>query len=219
MTPTEIENSIVVGILEGERQRRGLPEFESFRKIPRLFRDITVMEKVDGSNGQIYIPTTPVTADSGKEYRILAGSRNRWVFPKNDNYGFAKWVYENEESLLRLGPGHHFGEWFGAGIQRRYGLTEKRFALFNVARWGHVHSWEEKGNLPEGLPPNVGIVPVLYTGEYNMVAVGVAINALRFNGSSIVPGFMDPEGIVLHHSRSGQLYKFTLDGDAMKGNS
>lgn len=67
-------------------------------------------EKIDGTNGQIVI--TP-------EGQVFAGSRNRYVEPGNDNYGFAQWVKSNEAALRDLlGPGRHYGEWWGAGIQR-----------------------------------------------------------------------------------------------------
>ena len=52
-------------------------------------------------------------------------------------FGFARWVETNRERLITLlGPGLHFGEWWGSGIQRGYGLTkgDKRFSLFNVER-------------------------------------------------------------------------------------
>ena len=104
------------------------PEFTSFQKIPRFFRDIVVTEKIDGTNAQIWIPEDP-------EQEIVAGSRNRWITPEDDNYGFAAWVHANANMLRRFGPGKHFGEWYGAGIQRRYGLDHKRFALFNTGRW------------------------------------------------------------------------------------
>jgi hypothetical protein len=85
-----------------------------------------VTEKLDGTNAQVHI------TDDG---RIFAGSRNRWITPDADNFGFARWVAEHEEELRALGPGSHYGEWWGSGIQRRYGLDEKRFSLFNVGRW------------------------------------------------------------------------------------
>ena len=99
-------------------------EFKSFGKIPRLSRDIVITEKIDGTNGQIYID-----GDT-----IMAGSRNRWITPQDDNHGFAAWVSANREQLMALGNGRHFGEWWGAGIQDGYGQTEKFFSLFNTRR-------------------------------------------------------------------------------------
>src|SRR4051812_9704882 len=102
--------------------------FIEFPKIPRLKRTIVVTEKLDGTNASILVPE-----DDGP---LLAGSRTRWITPEDDNYGFARWVRDREADLrVALGYGHHFGEWWGSGVQRRYGIAEKRFSLFNVGRW------------------------------------------------------------------------------------
>jgi len=86
--------------------------FEKFKKIARYSREIVVTEKIDGTNGIIYIPP-----DSSF---IKAGSRNQWLAPgRQDNLGFAAWVFQNREDLMSLGPGYHYGEWWGKGIQRR----------------------------------------------------------------------------------------------------
>src|SRR6266404_7201095 len=97
-------------------------EFVAFPKIPRISREMIITEKLDGTNAQVWI------GDYGE---FQTGSRNRWITPgkATDNAGFAGWCEENKEELLKLGPGHHFGEWWGRGIQRTYGLNEKRFSL------------------------------------------------------------------------------------------
>ena len=178
-------------------------EFKDFGKIAR-FRTIQaiVTEKIDGTNAQIYIPEDP-------EAPILAGSRNRWVTPgKNtDNFGFAAWVSEHAAALRRLGYGRHYGEWYGAGVGRRYGLDHKRFALFDVQRFA--------GGLPEGLPSNVEIVPVLYRGAVDTAAIQSAIDRLYAEGSVAVPGWPKPEGVIV--SVAGMRWKVTDNGDAHKG--
>lgn len=177
-------------------------EFKDFGKISR-FRTIqvTVTEKIDGTNAQVYIPDDPSEA-------LRAGSRNRWVTPEQDNYGFARFVAENSELLRRLGPGRHFGEWYGAGIQRRYGLDHKRFALFNVDRFS--------GGLPEGLAEiGVQLVPVLYRGAFDSAAISAAVEKLYTGGSVLVPGFDKPEGAIV--SCGGQRWKITDNGDQHKG--
>ena len=103
-----------------------IPEFKPFPKMARLSREMIVTEKIDGTNASICI-----TEDGG----FFTGSRTRWITPKDDNYGFSKWAHEHKDELMTLGPGTHFGEWWGQGIQRNYRLTEKRFSLFNVSRW------------------------------------------------------------------------------------
>lgn len=171
------------------------PEFTPFPKIARWSRTVLVTEKIDGTNAQIWI------SDDGTQ--LLAGSRNKWITPESDNYGFARWVQENAEELLKLGPGSHFGEWWGAGIQRRYGLTEKRFSLFNVSRWGD-----------EAVRPKCcHVVPVLYSGPMDDFFPEDVIARLDKYGSHAAPGFMAPEGIVIFHTASGQLFKKTVTKD------
>lgn len=169
-------------------------DFEPFPKMARLSREIIVTEKLDGTNAQIAI---------GEDGSIRAGSRARWVTPQDDNYGFARWVEQNANDLLELGPGRHFGEWWGAGIQRRYGLTEKRFSLFNVGRWG------------EARPACCDVVPVLYRGPFDTAKIDDCLDALRENGSAAAPGFMDPEGIVVFHIAGNVGFKKTIHKDEL----
>lgn len=175
-----------------------LPEFVSFRPIKRLSREVCVTEKLDGTNAQVFI---------GDDGTVAAGSRNRWITPEDDNYGFARWVSENVEELRKLGPGHHFGEWAGSGIQRRYGLAEKRLYLFNTSKWSD----------DAVRPACCYVVPVLYTGMFDTAKIDEVLEGLRVNGSVAVPNFMNPEGIVVYHTHSGTLFKKTLDGDGHKG--
>lgn len=174
-----------------------LPPFVGFQSIPRLKRSCVISEKIDGSNAQVYIPDDLSF--------VLAGSRTRWITPEADNFGFAAWVKANESGLLKLGPGAHFGEWWGAGIQRRYGLTEKRFSLFNSGRWSSER------------PACCGVAPVLYAGEFSTGAVDETLAKLAAGGSVAAPGFMKPEGIVVYIPAAKHLYKVTLEGDAHKG--
>jgi hypothetical protein len=100
-------------------------------------------EKIDGTNACVIWSYEPadsntivtITTETGP-LSMWCQSRTRLITPENDNYGFAKWVRSNSEELLSLGEGYHFGEWWGQGINRGYGLTEKRFSLFNTRRWG-----------------------------------------------------------------------------------
>lgn len=170
-------------------------DFVEFPKMARFSREIIVTEKIDGTNAQVWI------GDDGTEIR--AGSRTRWITPEQDNHGFARWVEQNREELLRLGPGRHFGEWWGAGIQRRYGLTEKRFSLFNVSRWDD----------DAVRPTCCHVVPTLYRGAFNQGRISYALEALEFRGSIAAPGFMDPEGIVVFHVAGNVGFKQTIKND------
>lgn len=175
-----------------------MTEFVEFPKIARLHREVVVTEKIDGTNASVWV------AEDGS---VRAASRNRFITPEADNFGFARWVRENEEALRQLGPGSHFGEWWGAGIQRRYGLTERRFWLFNVKRWED----------PASRPAICGCVPVLYRGLFESDAINTCLTRLETEGSVAAPGFPDPEGIVVYHTAANTLFKRTLDGDGHKG--
>jgi len=103
-------------------------EFTGWPKIARLNREVICSEKLDGTNSQVKIL---------EDGTLLIGSRTRWITPQDDHFGFAKWVMEHEQEIRTLGPGSHFGEWWGSGIQRGYGCAqgERHFSLFNVSRW------------------------------------------------------------------------------------
>ena len=120
--------------------------------------------------------------------------------------------------MVGLGPGRHFGEWWGSGIQRGYGLVkgEKRFSLFNVTRW--VVSGAVPGEKQEVLPPCVGLVPILWTGNMDDLQPMEMIEALKMSGSHASPGFPDPEGIVIYHIPGQYLFKKTLKKDEGKSN-
>lgn len=177
-------------------------EFRAWPKTPRLRRDITITEKIDGTNGAII-----VTEDG----RVAAQSRNRLITPgkATDNYGFAGWVYANAGELADLlGPGHHYGEWWGSGIQRNYGLTggEKRFSLFNAHRYGGMELRNVDG---------LGVVPVLYQGPWGNDAIDETLAELRISGSYAEPGFMSPEGVIVYHAASKQVFKVLIENDEL----
>lgn len=187
-------------------------EFKEFAKIGRLNREVIVTEKIDGTNGQVMIcprgaedapnwDRTASTVSGGVMMDVYAGSRSKWITPNADNFGFARWVYEHADELLALGEGAHFGEWWGAGIQRRYGLAEKRWSLFNTYRWSGPDR-----------PACCHVVPVLATG-IGFGCIEEALGMLRTVGSIASPGFMKPEGIVAFHTQTNTLFKVTLERD------
>ena len=194
-------------------------DFQGFPKIPRLFRDIVITEKIDGTNGQIVIddvesipqeeyeelygvPILYSYDEQAKRIAIRAASRNRYLTLNSDNYGFAKWVLENGSSLAELGVGRHFGEWWGQGIQRGYGLKEKRFSLFNVSKWCD----------DEKRPECCHVVPILYRGPFEMWKVRNVMDCLE-GQSHAAPGFNKPEGIVVYHTAGNVLFKATYEND------
>lgn len=171
------------------------PEFIEFKKIPRLARECVVTEKIDGTNGVVMI------TDDGN---IFAGSKSRWITPTEDNYGFAKWVEGNKAELMKLGPGRHYGEWWGQGIQRNYSLTEKRWSLFNASKWSD----------DAARPACCHVVPVLTRDLFDAPALGLkALKQLKDEGSVAAPGFMKPEGIIIFHVAANLLFKKTIEKD------
>jgi hypothetical protein len=211
-------------------------EFQAWPKIPRLNRGILVTEKLDGTNACVVIlplGDTPAAVGAREtvdwlgdrvlfdrdranaialvgDYAVFAQSRSRFVIPGRDNYGFAEYVRQHAEALVAtLGPGRHFGEWYGAGIQRRYGLQEKRLALFNVDRWKDVDLTDV---------PRLEVVPELYRGPFDQGAIDQTVDELERYGSTAVRGFDRPEGVVVWHYASRTSYKVTVEDDeAPKG--
>lgn len=200
-------------------------EFIGFPKMGRLNRECLITEKIDGTNACICIPEAGYTHDC--PLQMLVGSRTRWITPQDDNYGFARWAEDHREELLTLGPGRHFGEWWGGGIQRGYGLLkgQKQFSLFDVQRWclsGQPQAVISAPGAPlklqRVLPPCVGLVPMLYKGPFSTAAVKGILGDLVILGSSAAPGYMNPEGIVVFHTAANVRFKVTIkDDDKPKG--
>jgi hypothetical protein len=173
-------------------------EFTAWPKTTRLYRDITVTEKIDGTNAAIHFDG---------EGNVAAQSRKRLITPENDNFGFARWAHENREDLFEaLGPGTHFGEWWGKGIQRGYGLDHRRFSLFNTAKWLQGPHVFEDGTWLDS-------VPVLHRHTFSEVLIRIALHGLQSRGSVAAPGFMNPEGVCIFHSQTRLVQKVTLDNE------
>lgn len=192
-------------------------QFVEFPKMARWSRDIIVTEKLDGTNGQILIelydedkwiggPPLGTYDVNGVSYDVWVGSKNRWIYPggSRDNYGFAQWVSDNLGDLVHtLGEGRHFGEWWGRGIQRGYGIDRKQFSLFNVTRW---HDLPVSGAL-------VNRVPILYQGPNEPKVIDNALLVLKTVGSQAAPGYMNPEGVVWWHTAANIGFKKTFEND------
>lgn len=179
-----------------------IPEFKAWPKTPRLFRTpqqkkdmspcVTITEKIDGTNGCIVV----------NEYgEVWAQSRKRFVTPEDDNQGFGAWAFENADLLAdTLGPGYHYGEWWGYKIMRTYGLKERRFSLFNTDRWEGALSEKDFG---------LDVVPIiteLY--DFSCESIEETMDCLLEHGSYAAPGFMNPEGLMLYHHASKQIFKY-----------
>lgn len=200
-----------------------MSEFVAWPKTARLNRDIVITEKIDGTNAAVAIVelTDEVFGDKNMlaevkdesqtfdtYYGVWAQSRKRLITPQADNAGFAKWVADNAETLVRdLGPGRHFGEWWGQGIQRKYGMDHKVFSLFNTSKWGS-ETFETR---------NLATVPVLYEGLFSFPVIDHALWRLKFDGSHASNAwgseFRDPEGICIYHTAANTIFKVTLQDD------
>lgn len=172
-------------------------EFEPWPKTARLFRDGVITEKIDGTNACVGF------TDGGV---MFCQSRKRLITPDMDNHGFAKWCHGNYETLWAdLGPGRHFGEWWGAGIQRGYWRqgTDRTFSLFNLDKWyGAAFA-----------TPSLSTVPLLYRGTFDTEVIRLIAALLADSGSAASPRYPYPEGICIYHTASRTVYKYTLDGD------
>lgn len=185
------------------------PEFTPWPKISRLNRDIVITEKIDGTNAAIHIM---------EDGEVWAQSRSRLIQTEDDNFGFARWVEDNSIPLTAiLGTGTHFGEWWGSGIQRGYGLTkgDKRFSLFRAA----VYTPKITEAASQGIAvPGLDVVPILYEGPFSQDQIELHLKRLAFEGSLAAPGFAKPEGIVIWHDAARVMFKVTIEKDeAPKG--
>lgn len=180
--------------------------FEPYMKIKRFTGAImTITEKIDGTNGQVVVsPETSIET---------IGSRKRPITPDADNFDFAKFVLSHGADFAKaLGPGRHYGEWAGPGIQKNpLGLPERLFFLFNTQAWN-----EDRLAWAQQLVPRLRVVPVLFTGNFDMKEIDNQLELLYTLGSSVpdaAPGNA-PEGIII--SAFGTKFKKTRD-DRPKG--
>jgi hypothetical protein len=180
------------------------PAFVPWPKTPRLFKGMTITEKIDGTNAAIHI----VPGEVEGTFSITAQSRNRVITPGKgtDNSGFAAWAHANASELaLLLGPGLHFGEWWGQGINRNYGVDGRRFSLFNTDK--HAEVKRTVGGV------DVEPVPVLFRGDFSTTTVAAVLAMLKSEGSLAAPGFNNPEGVCVFHHGARQVTKVTLDNN------
>lgn len=184
-------------------------EFKAYGKTPRWGKETTaeITEKLDGSNMAVIV--------TARGY-VGAQSRNRLITPEQDHAGFAKWVDQNADDLADvLGEGHHYGEWYGHGVQKRtYGLVngEKRFALFNP----YVYGETVRASGIRGLE----VVPHLYSGPLEADTVDRVMQDLKATGSKAGVAadnpwggspYLGPEGIIIYRNDTRRVSKATFD--------
>lgn len=192
-------------------------EFKGWGSTPRFHKGLTITEKIDGTNACIVIFNGEVKAQS----------RKRMITPEDDNYGFAKWVYENAGALTdTLGYGYHYGEWFGEGIQKNpLGITGKRFALFHATKYTIENGYDLEQ--VDGLET----VPLLFHGQADVWTIPHLLEKLKVFGSKVAGAKTEtvqvftgpdgsysvaakPEGVIVWHKETQQKYKILLEDDA-----
>jgi hypothetical protein len=188
--------------------------FRHWPKIPRLENEIYhISEKIDGTNAcvviQPYDPTKTkeyLYINPDYSYGVAAQSRTCLIYPNKDNYDFAKWVQNNAKQLITdLGPGYHFGEWWGLGINRGYGLNHKRFSLFNPTKKSSVCH-----NVPLLISNNEEINKWLQESPLTL-QIKYWKEQFKLNGSYAAPGYMHPEGLMIYAEKANTYWKVIID--------
>lgn len=175
-------------------------EFKAFEKIQRYEKGYaTITEKIDGTNACIAFDL---------HRNLTVQSRKRIITPVAldgngaDNYGFAHYARTHEYDLWKFfGPGRHYGEWFGTGINRGYGMLERVFAPFNTGLFSRERVEAEA---PEG----VSFTPVMWEGLLTDLNVGVeyVMNELAEFGSFTKEGAgWAAEGAMIFSNQFGYL--------------
>ncbi len=164
-----------------------------FKPWPKIGREspfmVTITEKLNGTNACIVIK-------DGE----LAGvqSKNRFMTPEDDHYGFAGWVGRHLQDLLKLGDGYHYGEWAGLEIEKNpHNLDKKEFFLFNTFRWNP--------NNPNK-PDCCKVVPILFQGMMD----GNTIEDLLHTLKTEAPEEVTPEGLVVYYHSMRKYTKHTI---------
>lgn len=202
-------------------------EFESWGKTPRWSNEVmTITEKIDGTNACIVIlPLEEGFYDNIERgeaklvYDIVRGcnvlfatqSRKKFIFPgkQSDNAGFAAWAWDNAVDIVAdLGFGKHYGEWWGRGIQRGYGLDTKRFSLFNP--WRYSEDGDRLFTVKE-----METVPILCSGDAGDERVHQMLDFLKEYGSVAAPGYMNPEGVIVSYKLAQRSYKAFVNDDGV----
>lgn len=183
--------------------------FKPWPKIPRLSNEVFhITEKIDGTNGCIIISSeysdiAPLHFDfiNHNGFGIWAQNKNRLITPDDDNYGFAKWVQDNASILMReLGPGYHYGEWWGKGISRGYGLEERRFSLFNTTK---------RCSICYNVPSLISVSCGVYLDGH----ISNSLVELEEAGSLAAPGYMYPEGVVIYTEKAKCSWKVIIENN------
>ena len=203
------------------------PSFSSIERLENIY--CIISEKIDGTNGLIEIQNKANNSNTGSMI-VKFGSRNRYISFSDDNAGFANFFRHYEKKFKNMAkeiiassynedsqtdeiptenyPLRIYGEWFGKGIQRGYGLKDKFFMPFSTF-------YAEK--LIEYQVPNIVKPNIMYTGKFSQEIADTCMQTLT-NGSLIIPEFKRPEGIVIHFPKYNFRLKQTFEGSKWEQN-
>lgn len=171
-----------------------LPDHKYYGVLPEFYTQVTITEMIDGKSGVLYV-------DKIKGI-VTAGTRWTWLdTPHWDGYGFQTWARVNEKALLNLGPGYHFGVWWGHDIERGYNLNQKRFSLLDNIMWDDLTK----------VPDCCGVVPELYRGPMTDTCIPDTLRVLKEVGSLAAHGYKRPMGIVIRHLTGNVKYKVIIN--------
>ena len=205
------------------------PSFSSIERLENIY--CVISEKIDGTNGLIEIQNKANNSNTGSMI-VKFGSRNRYISFSDDNAGFANFFRHYEKKFKNMAkeiiassynedsqtdeiptenyPLRIYGEWFGKGIQRGYGLDDKYFMPFSSFYAEHMI----KAGIPNIMMPNI-----MYTGKFSLEVVDNCMNCLT-SGSfhNLITNYDNPEGIVIYFPKYNFRLKQTFEGSKWERN-
>ena len=193
-----------------------MSSLNAYPKYPKTHRleniNCIISEKVDGTNGLIH----GIYDSKTESFKVKFGSRTRYLNPEvkdGDNFGFASFYLPYKKLFKKLFNSlreEHsdlcdikiYGEWFGKGIQRGYGLENKYFMPFNK----YYAAFLQQGSIPNIIEPYI-----FCECKYNIQESLDAMSLLRANGSYLIPGYDNPEGIIINFRDLDIRFKETIN--------
>jgi len=174
-------------------------EFREFGKIPRLNRNCTITEKIDGTNIRIPFSTKAASSPIGDSSYVGIGGRTANAQIPTFLLTHLQATFTMEKIAACFDPdtnGLLFGEGYGARIQKGGGnyRPDVSFRLFDVVVFGvDEHAWWLDWNNVEGIAAKLGIetVPVISRAA----TLQDAVRAVRENFHSRV-AFGENNGMV-----------------------
>ena len=158
-------------------------------------KDVLAVEKLDGTNVSIVVDNGQLTSIWNRTARIP-------FFTKGKSFIIKGLLNSFERGYCDLPDGQHFGEWWGAGIGKRYPGAPKVFSLFNTTRWQVLKD--------QGFLTVCDVVPTLYEGRFDTHICDKVVADLIITGSRVWPDAKS-EGIVVFHKAAGSLFKVTCE--------